>query len=101
MPTYEYKCVNCGHKFEMFQSMTAAPLSDCPKCNLASSLKRLIGRGSGIIFKGSGFYQTDYKNNSTSISAAVKGDISSSSSSAKSSSTSDSNAPSSSTAKKD
>ena len=78
MPTYEYKCVECGYRFEMFQNMTAAPISDCPHCNRASTLKRLIGRGSGIIFKGSGFYQTDYKNSSTS--SASKGDISSSSS---------------------
>ncbi|HBM17018.1 MAG TPA: FmdB family transcriptional regulator [Lentisphaeria bacterium] len=73
MPTYEYKCIECGYRFEMFQNMTAAPISDCPHCNRASTLKRLIGRGSGIIFKGTGFYQTDYK--SSSVSNTVKGDI--------------------------
>jgi predicted nucleic acid-binding Zn ribbon protein len=67
----------------MFQNMTAAPISDCPHCSKASTLKRLIGRGSGIIFKGSGFYQTDYKSSSTPASA--KGDIGSSSSSTASS----------------
>lgn len=60
MPTYEYKCLNCGHSFELFQSMSAEPVSKCYKCN--GNLKRLIGTGAGAIFKGSGFYQTDYKN---------------------------------------
>lgn len=63
MPTYEYKCVNCNYRFELFQTMTAAPISDCPEC-CKNTLKRLIGTGSGIIFKGSGFYQTDYRSNS-------------------------------------
>ena len=59
MPTYEYKCDSCGHKFEAFQSMTAKLLEKCPKC--AKKIKRLIGSGAGIIFKGSGFYATDYR----------------------------------------
>lgn len=59
MPTYDYECSSCGHKFEFFQSMTEDPKKKCPKCG--KSLKRLIGSGSGIIFKGSGFYATDYK----------------------------------------
>ena len=63
MPTYEYKCVNCGHNFELFQSMAATPISDCPKC-CKDTLKRLIGTGGGIIFKGSGFYHTDYRSSS-------------------------------------
>ena len=61
MPTYEYVCSKCGHEFEQFQSMNDQPLKRCPKCGKLG-LKRLIGRGGGIIFKGAGFYQTDYKN---------------------------------------
>lgn len=63
MPTYEYKCENCEHYFEKFQSITAPVLKKCPKCG-KSTLKRLIGTGAGIIFKGSGFYQTDYRSES-------------------------------------
>jgi len=59
MPTYEYECTKCGHSFEAFQKMTDQPLNKCPKC--AKMVKRLIGSGSGIIFKGSGFYATDYR----------------------------------------
>jgi putative FmdB family regulatory protein len=59
MPTYEYKCLNCDHSFEIFQSMNAEPVKVCPNCG--GSVKRLIGTGAGTIFKGSGFYQTDYK----------------------------------------
>ena len=61
MPTYEYVCPKCHHAFEAFQSMSAAPLTQCPKCK-KRGLKRLIGGGSGLIFKGTGFYITDYKN---------------------------------------
>jgi putative FmdB family regulatory protein len=60
MPTYDYRCKNCGHHFEEFQSVTEAPLSTCPQCS--GNLQRLITGGSGLIFKGSGFYITDYKN---------------------------------------
>lgn len=60
MPTYEYECPACGHRFEEFQSMTAKPLKVCPKCG-KRQLKRLIGTGAGLIFKGSGFYSTDYR----------------------------------------
>ena len=60
MPTYEYVCDACGHEFERFQSITAHPARTCPKCG-KRSLRRLIGPGAGIIFKGSGFYQTDYR----------------------------------------
>lgn len=63
MPTYEYKCDSCGHEFEQFQSITARPLKKCPQCS-QRSLRRLIGTGGGIIFKGSGFYQTDYRSES-------------------------------------
>lgn len=61
MPTYEYACDLCGHQMEVFQSIRAERLVTCPQCS-EDGLKRLIGRGAGIIFKGSGFYQTDYKN---------------------------------------
>ncbi len=60
MPTYDYECPDCGHKFEYFQQMTDNKLTKCPECG-SQKLKRLIGAGMGIIFKGSGFYETDYK----------------------------------------
>jgi putative FmdB family regulatory protein len=60
MPTYEYACSKCGHHFEQFQSMKDEPLKQCPKCG-KKALKRLIGHGGGLIFKGSGFYSTDYR----------------------------------------
>ena len=60
MPTYDYKCLKCGNTFEYFQQMNDKKLKVCPKCK--GELKRLIGSGSGPIFKGTGFYQTDYKN---------------------------------------
>lgn len=60
MPTYEYECRDCHHQFELFQSITAKPITRCPKCK-KNKIRRLIGRGAGIIFKGSGFYQTDYR----------------------------------------
>ena len=60
MPTYEYACRKCDHQFEVFQSIKADPLSQCPSCG-DEALRRLIGTGAGIIFKGSGFYETDYK----------------------------------------
>jgi putative FmdB family regulatory protein len=63
MPTYDYKCDACGHAFEQFQSMTATPIRKCPKCK-KSKVKRLIGTGAGLIFKGSGFYITDYRDQS-------------------------------------
>ncbi len=63
MPTYEYECGECGHFFEAFQNMSDAPLQDCPECG-QKSLRRLIGTGAGIIFKGSGFYCTDYRSDS-------------------------------------
>lgn len=60
MPTYEYKCEACGHKFERFQSITAEPIKKCPECK-KNKVNRLIGTGAGLIFKGSGFYITDYR----------------------------------------
>ena len=58
MPTYEYECLHCAYRFESFQKITDPPLEACPKCQ--RKVKRLISSGSGIIFKGSGFYATDY-----------------------------------------
>jgi putative FmdB family regulatory protein len=72
MPTYEYECRKCGHQFEKFQSITAVPLKSCPKCK--GRVARLLTTGSGIIFKGSGFYQTDYKKSSHSAHSAEKGE---------------------------
>ncbi|QOI99571.1 MAG: zinc ribbon domain-containing protein [Phycisphaeraceae bacterium] len=63
MPTYEYRCSACGHEFEEFQSMTAKPLKACPSCG-KKALVRLIGTGAALVFKGSGFYQTDYRSES-------------------------------------
>jgi len=58
MPTYEYECKSCGHQFECFQKMTDKPVKKCPKCGL--EVRKLISSGTGLIFKGSGFYITDY-----------------------------------------
>jgi len=63
MPTYEYTCESCGYEFEQFQSITARPIRRCPKCGKAS-VRRLIGVGAGVIFKGPGFYATDYRSES-------------------------------------
>jgi putative FmdB family regulatory protein len=63
MPTYEYVCTKCGHEMEAFQSMKDAALTKCPACRKAG-LKRKVGGGAGLIFKGSGFYITDYKKKS-------------------------------------
>ncbi|MGI9014201.1 MAG: FmdB family zinc ribbon protein [Phycisphaerales bacterium] len=63
MPTYDYECNACGHRFELFQSMSAPVKRKCPKCN-KQKLERLIGTGAGIIFKGGGFYETDYRSES-------------------------------------
>lgn len=63
MPTYEYSCGACGFCFEQFQSITARPLRKCPQCG-RMQLNRLIGTGAGILFKGNGFYETDYRSDS-------------------------------------
>ena len=60
MPTYEYRCNGGGHEFEAFQSISEEPLKTCPACGIRN-VKRLISAGAGLIFKGSGFYETDYK----------------------------------------
>jgi putative FmdB family regulatory protein len=70
MPTYEYKCLKCNNTFEVFQAMSAEPIKECPKCK--GPVKRLIGSGLSPIFKGSGFYQTDYKNNSANSTSKKK-----------------------------
>jgi len=70
MPTYDYRCTVCGNQFEHFQSMFDEPLKICPKCN--SAVKRVISGGSGLIFKGSGFYITDYKNKKSNNNSASK-----------------------------
>ncbi|MFG0243737.1 MAG: FmdB family zinc ribbon protein [Phycisphaerales bacterium JB054] len=63
MPTYDYKCNGCGHTFELFQSMSAATKRKCPECG-KNTLERLIGTGAAVLFKGSGFYETDYRSKS-------------------------------------
>lgn len=70
MPTYEYECKKCDRVFDVFQSITAAPLRKCPQCG--GKVRRLIGRGAGFIFKGSGFYQTDYRSDHYRKQAAAE-----------------------------
>jgi putative FmdB family regulatory protein len=72
MPTYEYACEACGHKFEEFQSMSAKPIKKCPVCH-KNKVQRLISAGAGFIFKGSGFYITDYR--SDQYKDAAKKDV--------------------------
>ena len=75
MPTYDYKCLECDIQFEKFQGITAPPLEECPECN--GKVKRLIGAGAGLIFKGSGFYATDYRSEGYKESAKKDKDSSS------------------------
>jgi putative FmdB family regulatory protein len=70
MPTYDYVCDGCGHAFELFQSMTDGVKKTCPKCR-KKKLRRLIGAGGAIVFKGSGFYKTDYRSESYKKGAAA------------------------------
>jgi putative FmdB family regulatory protein len=72
MPNYDYECQKCGKRFEVFQSMNDAKLTDCPEPDCDGQVKRLLGTGGGIIFKGAGFYQTDYR--SSSYQAGAKAD---------------------------
>jgi putative FmdB family regulatory protein len=78
LPTYEYKCDACGHAFEKFQSITAAPIKKCPQCG-KSKVRRLIGTGAGLLFKGSGFYITDYRPDSYNNAAKADAPASASS----------------------
>jgi putative FmdB family regulatory protein len=71
MPIYEYQCQNCGHLFDELQTMSEVPLVKCPNCG-KDELKKLIGTGAGLVFKGSGFYQTDYKNAASKPAQAGK-----------------------------
>lgn len=73
MPTYEYRCKACGHEFEEFQSITAPVLKKCPSCAKAK-LERLIGTGSAVMFKGGGFYETDYRSESYKKAAKAEAD---------------------------
>lgn len=73
MPTYDYVCEACEHTFEQFQSMTQKALRKCPQCGKLK-LKRLIGTGAGVIFKGSGFYETDYRSESYKKAAKAETD---------------------------
>ncbi|MGB0776110.1 MAG: FmdB family zinc ribbon protein, partial [Akkermansiaceae bacterium] len=70
MPNYDYRCQTCGHVFEVFQRMNDAKLEDCPQDDCQGKVKRLLGTGAGVIFKGSGFYQTDYRSDSYKKGAA-------------------------------
>lgn len=76
MPTYDYQCDACGHAFEAYQSITAPPLRVCPECK-SRRLRRLLGTGAALLFKGNGFYQTDYR--SSSYKEAAKAEQASSS----------------------
>lgn len=71
MPTYDYVCEHCEHEFEEFQLITAKPLRKCPECKKLK-LRRLIGAGAGVIFKGSGFYETDYRSDGYKKSAEAE-----------------------------
>ena len=86
MPTYDYKCEKCGHQFEAFQSMKDDRLEDCPLDDCDGGVKRLLGTGAGIIFKGSGFYETDYRSDSYKKAASADKPGQGSSSESKSSS---------------
>ncbi len=72
MPTYDYRCEGCGHELAVFHSITEDPRTQCPQCH-EDKLRRLIGSGGGIIFKGSGFYETDYKRSRSSSKSDGEG----------------------------
>ena len=95
MPTYDYICDSCRHEFEAFEPITADPQKVCPACK-ADTLRRKLGPGAAILFKGSGFYQTDYRSDSYKKAAKADSSSSSSSSSPSSSGGGSSSAPSSS-----
>ena len=89
MPTYDYECDACGHEFELFQSITEPVQKKCPKCGKLK-LRRLFGTGAAVVFKGSGFYQTDYRSESYKKAAEKDQPASESKSESKSDSKSDS-----------
>ncbi len=99
MPTYDYVCDGCGNEFEAFESIVSQPQTDCPKCN-TPKLRRKIGPGAAILFKGSGFYKTDYRSDSYKSAAKAEKSSSESSSTSKSDS-SKSDAPKSDAPKSD
>lgn len=102
MPTYDYKCDKCEHEWELFQSITADAVKSCPECK-SRKARRVIGPGAGILFKGSGFYQTDYRSDSYKKGAAAEKKAQSSATKSESKSeskSSDSSGKSSSTNKK-
>ncbi len=84
MPTYDYRCKACSHEWEEFQSITAAPTKNCPDCG-KSKAERIIGAGAGLIFKGSGFYITDYRSDSYKKAAKAESGAASGKSEGKSS----------------
>ena len=100
MPTYEYECTACSHRFERFQSITAKPVRTCPECG-KRKVRRLIGPGAAVIFKGSGFYQTDYRSSDYKSKAKAEKASSTASSSSTDSTSSDSKKESKKDAKKD
>jgi putative FmdB family regulatory protein len=89
MPTYDYECNSCGHRFELFQSITAKPIRKCPECGTLKA-QRLIGAGASVIFKGSGFYETDYRSENYKKGAKQDSDASKPKDKSDSASTSDS-----------
>ena len=91
MPTYEYECEKCGKHFDLFQRMSDDPITVCPDAQCKGHVKRLIGEGAGIIFKGSGFYCTDYKHSAAPATCSCEHSHSSESSTSKSSSSSSGN----------
>lgn len=88
MPTYDYECDSCGHKAEVFQAISAEPLKKCPECK-KPKYRRLFGAGAALVFKGSGFYQTDYRSEGYKKSAAADKPAETSSSEGKSDSKSE------------
>ena len=76
MPTYDYRCTGCAHEFELFQKMSDRPKRKCPECG-KNTLERLIGTGSAVLFKGSGFYETDYRSKSYKDAAKKDNDAAS------------------------
>ena len=92
MPTYDYACKECGHQFEAFQSMKDPVLTTCPHCG-TEALQRLIGAGAGLLFKGSGYYLTDYKKSSSSPSGSANGNGNGTDSASETTSSSESSTP--------